>query len=46
MIHSRLQVIDCAGSQTRLSTTASTENSMINASLISLHNTVRLRLEQ
>jgi hypothetical protein len=51
MVHSRLQVIDCAGSETRLTahttdTSVSTENSMINASFRSLHNAVRFRLEQ
>lgn len=48
---SRLQVIDCAGSQTRPTTNetdaaTSTENSMMNASLGSLHNAVRWRKEQ
>jgi Kinesin motor domain len=49
--HSRLQVVDCAGSQVRptannTDTATSTENSMINASLSSLHNAVQWRLDQ
>ncbi|KAL3917004.1 MAG: hypothetical protein SGILL_004915 [Bacillariaceae sp.] len=48
---SRLQVIDCAGSQTRPTannsdTAAGTENNMINASLNSLHNAVRWTVER